>query len=856
MMDRDKTKDELIEEVMALRKQLAELTQPTVGHEEPLRPLLNGLQRPSVQTAPDRSEVDPLLATQSIDLSKLFTRDVTASGSFDVRGDIWATTFGKVMQALPIPAVMIDSSFRIVAANQAWGRVGVSHEKIRSSSFSQLFSDPAAGKTAQNLADQVFSTRRPRTSEMVMEFDGKKIWARVTFRSIRVRHERFILALIENLTREKAQLQANERLRVSLANLVKKRTEALAQSNEQLKHEAHTRQHAEQELREAYEKLAHANAFLENRVSDRTAQLEEANRELKEEIALRKSAEEALRKSEEYHRSIVETALEGIWVIDSDLCTTYVNQVMADMLGYSMDEMLGRPATDFLSEHQLKDHEVRIERRRIGLRERYERAFLRKEGGEIWTTVSAKHLSDEMGHFSGTFATLTDITERKRMENELKVAKEAAESANRAKSEFLARMSHEIRTPINGIVGMTELALGTDLTVEQRGYLNSVVLSADTLLRIIDDILDFSRIEAGKFVLAPTGFSLRECVFDAITGLSVQAATKGLELVCHVAPEVPDAVEGDRGRLGQILVNLVGNAVKFTEHGEILVSVETESAEPDNVLLHCCVRDTGIGVSEENRERIFEQFEQIEGSSSRKHGGSGLGLAICRQLVMMMGGRIWLGAEDSLGSAFHFTVRLGLQDDATSWPTPSEISALQGVKVLIADDHATTRAILGDLLASWGMKPIGHADGLSAWDDFREAVKKGSPFDLVILKTVMPKLNGFQVAESIRREPGREMTNIIMLGFTRREADVKECERLGIKTCLAKPIRPSELLRAISTCVQGTCVDPAVLTSGKPDTFPKGTRPLKILLVEDNHINRQVAETHAQENGPYGNRCG
>ncbi len=352
-MDQDKTKDELVEELMVLRRQLTDLKNSTVVHGEPERLVADGLEYPSEKAAPCRSDVDPFLTTQSIDLSKLFTGDVTSSGSFDIRGDIWATTFGKVMQALPIPAVMIDASFRVVAANQAWGRVGVSHEQIRSADFANLFSDPAALKTAQSLAEQVFSTRRPRTWETAMEFDRKKIWARVTFRSIRVMHERFILALVENLTREKAQLQANERLRVSLENLVKNRTEALAQSNDRLRHEIATRQHAEQELREAYEKLAHANTFLENRVRDRTAQLEAANRGLNEEVALRKSVEEALRKSEEYHRSIVETALEGIWVVDSELRTTYVNQIMADMLGYSVEEMLGRPAADFVSEDQV-----------------------------------------------------------------------------------------------------------------------------------------------------------------------------------------------------------------------------------------------------------------------------------------------------------------------------------------------------------------------------------------------------------------------------------------------------------------------------------------------------------------------
>jgi two-component system, sensor histidine kinase and response regulator len=849
MKDRDKTRDELIQELAAARKQLSDLTSGAVGDGAP-RPLFaDGLKRPQQQDRAHRKAIESSEGTQSIDLSTLFTGDMTLSGSFDIRGDIWASTFGQVLQALPIPALMIDSSFRVVAANQAWGRIGVSDEKIRSSPFANLFSDSDAATKAQVLIEQVFSTRKPRMCEIAMEVHGKKIWSRLTFRSIRVIHERFILALVENLTRERAQLQANERLRLKLEDLVKKRTEALAQSNDQLTREIVTRRKAEEKLREAYEKLANANSFLENRVRDRTAELEAANRELKEEIALRRKAEEAQRKSDEVHRNIVETALEGIWVIDSGLRTTYVNHVMADMLGYTPDELLGRLLTDFVDEDRSWDHVRRMERRREGLRERYECAFRRKDGREIWAMVSATPLNDDEGRFRGSFAMFTNITERKRIENALKEAKEAAEAASRAKSDFLARMSHEIRTPINGIVGMTELALESELTAEQRSYLNSVALSADTLLRIIDDILDFSRIEAGKFALVSTEFSLRECVFDALIAHSVQAATKGLELVCHVCADVPDGVVGDRGRLGQIIVNLVGNAIKFTDQGEVVAVVQADSMGPENVLLHFCVRDTGIGVSAENRERVFEQFEQIEGSSSRKHGGSGLGLAICRQLVMMMGGRIWLATEVEKGSEFHFTVTLGLMSGSTRWPPASEIAGLSGKRVLIADGNATTRKTLEELLVSWGMKPISRSSGISALDDLRNAAKQGKPFDVALLDASLPERNGFEVAESLRKESGLEMTRIIIHGFARKRSECRDCERLGISNRLSKPLRPSELLAAISSCLKPASTTQPPLSAQAHNAFVTSARSLKILLVEDNLINREVADRMLKKMG-------
>jgi two-component system, sensor histidine kinase and response regulator len=849
MTDTDKTREELIEELKALRERVADLESGPAADGGPRRLFPRALDRPGTNAAAGNSGLNPLESTQSIDLSSLFTGDVTTSGSFDIRGEIWATTFGRVLQALPIPALMVDEAFRVVAANQAWARLGVSAEAIRSTEFADLFCGAEARKNAQYLIEEVFSSRKPRLWQTVMEVNGKKIWGRLTFRSIRVMRERFVLALVENLTREKAQLQANERLRVTLENIVKKRTQALAQSNEQLKQEIASRRYAQGELREAYDKLANVNTVLENRVRERTVQLETANKELQEEIARRKSVEEALRESEELHRTIVETALEGIWVMDSDLRTTYVNSTMARILGYPLSEMLGKTVTHFIHKEHLADHEKRIENRKAGLRERYELSFLRKDGGEVWALVSATPLRDETGEFTGSFAMFTDITERKRMENALTEAKEAAEAANRAKSEFLARMSHEIRTPINGIVGMTELALESELTPVQRNYLECVALSADALLRIIDEILDFSRIEAGKFAIVSSDFSLRECVFDAMVAHSIQAAAKDIELVCHVSPDVPEAVCGDRGRLGQILVNLAGNAVKFTEQGEVRATVQVEDLGTEDVLLHFCVSDTGIGVSEEDRERVFEPFEQAEGSTTRRHGGSGLGLAICRHLVTLMGGRIWLETEVEKGSAFHFTVRLGLQKHAEQWPPAAAVSMLKELKALIADDHAATRAVLHELLASWGMQPHSFASGDSTLVGLREALKKGHPFDVAILNAMMTGMNGLEVAESLRKEPGLEGTHIVMLGFARGESDEQECRRLGIESRLSKPVRPSELLRALLRGVHGAAPEQASQTVGVREKLTVSSRPLNVLLVEDNRINRQVAETMLRRMG-------
>ncbi|MCJ7612388.1 MAG: response regulator [Candidatus Aminicenantes bacterium] len=402
-------------------------------------------------------------------------------------------------------------------------------------------------------------------------------------------------------------------------------------------------------------------------------------------------------------------------------------------------------------------------------------------------------------------------------------------------------MSHEIRTPMHGIFGLTELALETELSADQQQYLDGIKVSAEALMNIINDILDFAKIEAKKIEIEAIGYSLYDTVFNTVSALALQAHKKGLELACHIPPHVADKVIGDPGRLRQVLVNLMSNAIKFTDKGEIILSLEVESKSETEALFRFEVKDTGIGIPEHKQRIIFDPFSQADSSTTRKYGGTGLGLTITAQLVELMGGKISIKSEVDKGSKFIFTLPLGLQKDAPEDLVWAKMTDLQDISVLVVDDNATNRLILLEILSSWGMKPTAVDSGEAALAALKQAVSQGQPYKLALIDACMPEMDGFTLAEHINSSTENGKPIIMMLTSLGLRGDASRCLKLGISAYLVKPIKQNELLDSLRLALGTSLTQKGSGPLITQHSLREPAHGLHILLAEDNVINQKIA---------------
>jgi PAS domain S-box-containing protein len=551
---------------------------------------------------------------------------------------------------------------------------------------------------------------------------------------------------------------------------------------------------------------------------------------------------------DERFRDLIANANDMIFTLGTDGALLSTNAAGQAITGYSPDEFTRMNLLDLVTPTERPQVVARLRELRAGRNiPRFELEIVTKGGAGAILEVSERCVQ-RPGEPVLIEAIARDVTERKRVDDQLRRAKAAAEAASRSKSEFLANMSHEIRTPLNGVVGMTDLVLDTKLSAEQRDYLETVRLSADSLLIVINDILDFSKIEAGKIDLEELDFNLGDCLETTMKTLALQADDKGLELLCAIAPDVPEFVRGDAGRLSQIITNLVGNAIKFTQRGEVELMVEVESDGGTDGMLRFTVSDTGIGIPPEKQKLIFDPFSQADASTTRNYGGTGLGLTISSRLVALMGGRIWLHSEVGRGSEFHFTVLFKRAENTTEIGAAAPPQILAGVRILVVDDNRTNRRILEEMLRRWGMKPVLAEGGEAALAELSSAQAAGEPFGLILADVHMPTMDGFTLVERIRNRPELSAATIMMLTSAGHRGDSELLRRLGVAAYLLKPVRLLQLRDTISRVLGG-----AEPERGDRYGFSGNAHAsevsLRVLVAEDNQVNQRVITRLLEKGG-------
>ncbi|MBX3343608.1 MAG: PAS domain S-box protein [Nitrospira sp.] len=565
--------------------------------------------------------------------------------------------------------------------------------------------------------------------------------------------------------------------------------------------------------------------------------------------------------SEMQFRQVVDSAPNGLLMIDPHGTIMMVNKQVEAMFGYSREELLGNRVEMLMPERFRSNHSTY---RRGYFSGPTSRAMgvgrdlpgLRRDGSEFPVEIGLNPIDTPQGRLA--LASIVDISGRKRMEDALAKAAEDLEEKNRelsktrdmalragqAKTDFLATMSHEIRTPMNGVLGMTTLLLDTTLTAEQRDYLQTLRSSSESLLRIINDILDFSKIEAGKFTIEHIPFDLRLTIEDTLDILAPTAQGRQLELVGLIDAQTPRTVVGDPGRIRQILTNLVGNAIKFTEHGEVLIQVLQTDEDPGSVVLRFEVIDTGIGLSPEAQAKMFQAFTQADSSTARKYGGTGLGLTICKRLVELMGGTIGLQSFAGQGTCVWFTIRLGTHTDAAPAvpPIPSGLD-LTGLRVCLVDDNATNRSLLQYHVSAWNMHHESAVDGPSALALLRRGVEEGTPFDVAIIDMYMPEMNGLELCRLIKQDPALRKTHLIMLTASGQRGDSLAAQEAGAAAYLTKPIRERHLADCIRLIFgrDDAKEQPAPFLTRHTITEAIAREAPRLLVVDDNPVNQKVA---------------